>query len=154
MKCITLDQAAVGAWFATQFEFPQAMGPATYVGLLDTDTGQLVAAVKYDGYNKTSLNIHVAAAAKGWLTREFLWFTFHYPFEQLGVQRLTGLVPESNLPARRFNEHLGFIFEAALEKACSDGRLLVYRMFREDCRWLTLNENRHEKTPPSALHSP
>ena len=73
---------------------------------------------------------------KHWATREFLWMVFHYPFDQLQCKRVSGVVAADNLPARKFNEHLGFTLEATLADAHPQGNLLIYRMMREDCRWL------------------
>jgi len=98
--------------------------------------GELIAGVVYDYYNKASICMHVAAIGKQWLTREYLWYVFHYPFVELGVKRITGLVPESNLQARRFDEHIGFVLETRLKDAHPDGDVLVYKMMREDCRFL------------------
>jgi RimJ/RimL family protein N-acetyltransferase len=46
-------------------------------------------------------------------------------------------VEASNLPARRFDEHLGFQQEAVLQGAASDGGdVILYVMRRENCRYL------------------
>lgn len=138
MKVVITDQVVLAAWLNPRITCTFDSG-ATYIGQLDTETGEILFAVRFDSYNGASIIGHFAAVpGKRWLTKELLWFTFYYPFVQLGVQRLTGLVLESNHEARRFDEHLGFTFEAALERAHPDGNLLVYRMFREDCRWLNL----------------
>lgn len=76
------------------------------------------------------------------MSREYLWYCFHYPFNELKVRRITGLVPESNMEARKFDERLGFKLETRLKNAHPDGDVLVYAMFREDCRFL---EMRHVK---------
>lgn len=96
--------------------------------------GKLTAGVLYDYYNKASVNMHVVI--EGNITRSFLFTCFWYPFVQLGVKRVTGLVPEDNLKARRFDEHLGFILEARLKDAAPHGDMLVYRMLREECKWI------------------
>jgi hypothetical protein len=111
------------------------------VGLLeiDNDTGdvEIIACVWYEGYNGVNMNMHVASKpGSRWMTREFLWYVFHYPFVECGVKRVTGLVPEMNYAARRFDEHIGFKLEATLKDAAPDGDLRVYTMFKDECRWL------------------
>jgi len=119
-------------------------GWSSYQAIGLEEDGELIAGVLFDNYNGASICMHVAALpGKRWLTREFLWYCFYYPFMELKVKRVTGLVPESNLVARRFDEHLGFELEARLKDAAPDGDVLVYRMFKDDCRFL---EKKHVKT--------
>jgi RimJ/RimL family protein N-acetyltransferase len=61
---------------------------------------------------------------------------FDYPFNQAKVKRITGLVGEGNIEARKFDEHIGFKLEARLAGAHPTGDLLIYVMRREDCRFL------------------
>lgn len=103
--------------------------------------GELIAGVVYDDFNGANINMHVAATGRNWMTRAYLHFCFWYPFEQLKVKRVTGLVPAVNMAARKFDEHLGFELEARLVKAHPQGDLLVYRMFRSQCRWLSMRVN-------------
>jgi hypothetical protein len=116
------------------------------VALVDVDdeanTITILAGVWYEGWNGANMNIHVAAEpSKRWMNREFLWYTFHYPFVECGAKRLTGWVEESNLEARRFDEHIGFKLETRLKDAAPTGDMLVYVMRKEDCRWLNLRPN-------------
>jgi len=120
-------------------------GAGSTIGLIDDD-GQPMAVACFDNYNEANINMHIAAVpGKRWLTREFLWYCFFYPFEQLKVKRITGIVASNNAAARRFDEHLGFTLEATLKDAHPGGDLLVYCMTREQCRWLTLKEPRNVK---------
>jgi RimJ/RimL family protein N-acetyltransferase len=74
------------------------------------------------------------------MTKELLWYAFYYPFVECGCKRVTGLVEEGNAAAREFDERLGFHLEAKLKDAAPEGDLLVYAMFRDECRWLKLRE--------------
>ena len=67
-----------------------------------------------------------------------LWITFDYPFNQLGVKKLIGQVPSSNLKALEFDKKLGFKEEARISDVFPDGDLIVLSMRREDCRWLKI----------------
>lgn len=100
--------------------------------------GELVAGVLYEGYNRHNIWMHVAAEpGKKWLNRDFLRYSFHYPFVELGCNRVSGYVEAHNADARRFDEHLGFQQEAVLQGAASDGGdVILYVMRREDCRYL------------------
>lgn len=109
------------------------------VGIGLEENGKLLAGVLYEDYNGASVLGHVAALpGKAWLNREFLWICFAYPFCQLHVKKIIGLVGEKNEAAREFDENLGFVLETALKDAHPDGSLLVYSMTREQCRWLNI----------------
>jgi RimJ/RimL family protein N-acetyltransferase len=100
--------------------------------------GELVAGVVYEGFNGKNVWMHVAAepGAK-WMTREYLRYCFHYPFNEMGVQRVTGYVEASNELARRFDEHLGFRQEAVLKGAATDGGdVILYVMWKDECRYV------------------
>lgn len=99
--------------------------------------GELVGGVVFNDYNGVNINMHVAAVAGSyWLNRGFLWMCFDYPFRQLKVKRVTGLVGEGNARARQFDEKVGFKLETRLKDAHPTGDLLVYVMRPDDCRWL------------------
>lgn len=100
--------------------------------------GELIAGVVYEGFNGRNMMIHVAAApGRRWLVRDYLRACFLYPFQICGVERLTGYVNESNLEARRFDEHLGFKEEARLKGAAPDGGdVILYVMWKSECRYV------------------
>lgn len=100
--------------------------------------GELVAGVLYEGFNGQNVWMHVAAEpSKRWMTRDYLHYCFHYPFNEMKVARVSGYVNASNVQARRFDEHLGFKPEAVLKGAAQDGGdVIIYCMWREDCRFL------------------
>lgn len=109
---------------------------ANYAAVGLEKDGELIAGVVYSEYNGSNVFMHVGATGKRWLTREYLWFCFYYPFEQMGVKRITGVVEEGNIAARMFDEHLGFQLETRLQDAGRSGDLLIYRMFKDECKFL------------------
>ena len=139
----------IGPWVCEQTGGSWHTGLGTTIGLVRD--GKLVAGVLYEGWNGASLQMHVASdGSRRWMNREYLWFCFWYPFEQIKVRRINGIVPASNAAARRFDEHLGFVLEATLKDAHPDGDLLLYRMFRHECRWLRRNHAHAEHVYPKA----
>lgn len=116
-------------------------GPgSTAIGL--EEDNELIAGVAFNMYTKASICMHVAAMpGKRWMTKDFLWRSFAYPFIQLGCNRVTGLVREDNFVAQKFDEHLGFKREGLLRRACTDGQnMILYGMLREECRWLEIKK--------------
>lgn len=126
------------------------------IGLMDMKTRRLVAGVAYDGFNGSQVLMHVRIDHRHALTREFCWIAFDYPFNQLGVKRITGLVDKTNKDARKLDEHLGFVQEAVLKCAAPSGKdLIVYRMFKDQCKFLTWKPNGQTSTSgsnPVRLH--
>lgn len=122
------------------------------IGLVEE--GALLAGVLYESYNRASVVTHIAAVpGKRWMTREFLWAIFSYPFNQLSVRKLIAPVGASNLESRRFVSNLGFVLETALKDAHPDGDLLFYTMSR-DCerasKWLNIRVPQNGQVVSSA----
>lgn len=128
----------VGPWVCSRTGGEWSEGMTT-IGLAKNNV--LIAGVCYDSFNGVAINMHVASdGSKRWLDRGFLYTCFDYPFNQLGCKRINGLVSKANVAAQRFDESLGFELEASLKDAHPEGDLLIYRMFRKDCRWLNLRK--------------
>ena len=100
--------------------------------------GELIAGVLYEGYNGHNVWMHVAGQpGSRWMTRDFLKYCFHYPFNELGVSRVSAYVEASNGPAHKLDAHIGFKPEARLKGVASDGGdVIIYAMTREDCRYV------------------
>lgn len=113
-----------------------------YVGWVEKQ--ELHAVVAFTDYNGKCMQIHVAAEGKNWMRREFLWATFHYPFVQLKLNWLVGVVREGNVPALRMNLSLGFKEFARLPDGHADGEdIILLRLHRTSPRvqkWLSLGE--------------
>lgn len=125
-------------------------GEGQYIALIKD--GQIIACVGYDNYNGSSIRMHVAGEGKKWMTREYLRICFWYPFEQLKVKKIIGLVDSTNKQALNFDKHLGFIEEHVIKEAGQIGDLHILTMTREQCRFqltsgnpddLTLNKGNH-----------
>jgi len=106
---------------------------------MDPPQAKILAGIWFDYYTGANMMIHVAAQpGSRWMSKQLLWYTFYYPFVECGCRRLTGMVAESNHAARAFDERMGFKLEGRMKDAAPDGDVLIYAMFREDCRWLSL----------------
>lgn len=100
--------------------------------------GIIIGVVVFDGFSDTDCNVHLAGdETKRWITREFIVRAMAYPFIQLKLRRLTGLVPADNAQALKFNEHFGFKKEGVHRMANADGGDIVSMgLLRRDCRWI------------------
>lgn len=100
--------------------------------------GALAAVVVFDNFSETDAYIHIASdGSRAWMNKELLLATFAYPFNQLGLLRLTGLVAADNADALAFDENLGFVREGYHPKAGPGGKDLVsLGLLRENCRFI------------------
>lgn len=103
--------------------------------------GELVAVSVYDNFSLADCYVHLASdGSKRWMNRAFLVAGFAYPFLQLNLRRITGIVPASNHAALALNEHLGYAREGYCRHALPNDDVVILGMLREDCKWINLKE--------------
>lgn len=127
-----MKRLAGGGWFP---------GRGSTIGLWQDGLGP-IACCLFEASNGASIMLHIAAEGKRWMNRDYLWFVFHYPFEQLKVKKILAPVEEDNQVCRSFVEHVGFRLEATLKDAAPKGDLLIYSMTKDQCRFLSLRNDR------------
>lgn len=100
-----------------------------------TPKGYLLGGVVYTGYTGRggSVCFHVASFRPKWITRDFLWLTFDYPFSQLDVRKIFGQVKLGNEAVMRVARHVGFKQEAYVRDVYPDGDMIILSMYRADC---------------------
>lgn len=119
--------------------------PRTCVSMCRIRDGVRLGGVMFSNYTGESIGVHSASWDQHWINRDMLFVTFDYPFNQLGVKRIFGQVPEDNLHARKFNENIGFHYVARVEGVFPGNvACMVMRMDRADCRFLNIRP-RHIK---------
>ncbi len=132
---IVFDVERLGPWVAERTGGTYYPGSGQAIGL--ERNGNLVAAVLYDNCTGRSVQMHVASdRTSRWMTREYLGVCFDYPFNQLRVNKIIGLVDSTNHEAIRFDENIGFHLEHVITDAGQKGDLLIYSMTRQQCRWI------------------
>jgi RimJ/RimL family protein N-acetyltransferase len=99
---------------------------------------QLLGGVIYSRYTHAAIFMHIIGLQRGWATKKLLWLAFHYPFEQLMVDRVFGLVASNNAKPLAFFKKLGFTVATTIEKVYPFADEVVLVMERKNCRWLTL----------------
>ena len=110
-------------------------------GIVQKKDGVVNAAVLYTSFNGPNVMATIAGTVgTRWLTREFLYWIFHYPFVQLDVKRITASIYSDNLASIRFVKHCGFTHEATLSGAAPDGQdVYLFCLWRKDCRFGNVN---------------
>lgn len=95
-----------------------------------------------DYYSGGSAMIHMAGFRRNWVSKAMVYLAFDYPFRQLKVRKLMGMVPEYNIRALNADLHLGFKVEYlspdVLGRADGVNGMYLVSMYREDCRWLNM----------------
>jgi RimJ/RimL family protein N-acetyltransferase len=100
--------------------------------------GELLGGMIYTNFTGHSIGVHIAGFEDGWINQDLLWVGFDYPFRQLGVKKIFGLVPESNSKALAFDMKLGFKIVSTIPDVFTDGGMVVLAMSAEDCRFLKM----------------
>jgi hypothetical protein len=130
------DKERVSAWVAERIPNCSPWD-SVYEAIGLEQGGELIAGVVYDGYVEGArVNMHVAGVGKRWLNREFLSVCFRYPFVQLGVNVVIGLVESTNEAALKFDKHLGFTEACRIAGGAKNCDLIVLTMQRKTCRFL------------------
>lgn len=69
-------------------------------------------------------------------SRHVLKQIFAYPFHQLGLRRITGIVRETNKRSFDITSRLGFRVEGLLRDWYPDCNGILLGMTKEECKWL------------------
>jgi hypothetical protein len=130
---LCLDAERVGPWVCQRAGGTWMKGRGTAIGKLQD--GELVAGVLYEDWNGSQVVCHIAGEGN-WATRRFLGVIFHYPFVQLKARRITVPVCSTNVRCIALVTRMGFTMEACLAGATPSGDLLLFAMFKDECRFL------------------
>jgi len=131
---VTFDAELVGPWVSAKTGGHWCKGRGTAIGRLKD--GKLVAGVLYEDCTGANIVCHIAGE-EGWATRGFLGLIFDYPLNQLGCRRITAPVASNNTASINLMKKLGFELECTLEQANPDSDILIFRMFKDQCRFLS-----------------
>lgn len=132
---IVINDPRVADWVKEKIPKVQSwMGE--HKSLAALEKGEIIGAVVYDAFTPYDCCIHVRLEKPGCKTPEVLRAVFGYPFEQLGLKRLTGLVGAQNDKGRKLVTWLGFHFEGCKASALGDEDELVYGMLASGCKWI------------------
>lgn len=134
-RLVTSDRERVIQWVSERIGCSSNWGECAGIGLLDKPGGELVAAGLLNNLSKTNAHVHVAVSSKYALKRVLILAFFDYAFNQLGLQRITGLVDDSNKEALKLDQHLGFVHEFTIPNG-NDGDVHQLVMWRDQCRWI------------------
>lgn len=130
------DHELVAEWVADHIPHVNGFERMTTIGVLD-DSNKPLGAVVYHDYRAHDVQLSCAAVSPRWLSRAALEAIFKYPFDQLGVKRVTAMTPSRNVHTRQFLERAGFKQEGVMRNGFPDDDCVVYGMLRDECKWLS-----------------
>tara|TARA_R100001086_G_scaffold230307_1_gene150522 strand:+ start:1152 stop:1658 length:507 start_codon:yes stop_codon:yes gene_type:complete len=146
------EDTAISRW--VQSHIPHAINgfdPCTAIGYADS-ASKLIAGFVFNDYHATfkTIGISMAATSPMWARREVIHKVLSYPFEQLGVYKLTTFIPADNSKAIAVNVHIGFKQEAILAHQFGKKRhAVVMRLLQPDYLRLfgEMDEQRQTRSP-------
>lgn len=127
----------VAGWVSARIPDFEASMSARALGVIKQE--KLVAGVVFERWNGVHVEAAIAAEpGSSWADRRTLHAIFYYPFVTLDCRAISVSVPMSNLPSLNLATKLGFEPEAMIRYAAHDGSsLIVLKMFRETCKWIS-----------------
>lgn len=138
MSLVFDQKERVGAWVAQKADPDVVWGSFYAMGV--ERQGEIVAGVVLNQNNGANALCHVAVEKPG---KEMLLLFTHfcrYAFLQIGLKRLTGLVPRSNAKVLHFDLKLGFEIDHVIKDGALDGDMVMLVMWPHKCPWLTEDE--------------
>ena len=121
----------VGHWVAGKAGGKYFPASSAALGLVSS---KIHAGATFDFYN--GANIQLTLAVEDSLSKRFLKAIADYCFNHCKVKRITVIISEKNVKSVSLTKKAGFEYECTLKDGHPDGDMLVFRMFKEDCRWL------------------
>lgn len=136
MRCVTTEnQQELRDWISKELggKAPESM---SCIGQLVD--GELKAVSSYSGFRGSSCNFSLAGKGN-YMSKDFLWAMFDYPFNKLGLKVIIATISGKNDKSLKLSRHLGFTEVANIADAHEDGDLVIMVMRRENCKWLQIN---------------
>ena len=134
-RIISTEPKLVGDWVADRIGCRANWGEYIAIGLLDRDHTKIIAGGVLHQVTRTNAIVHIAADGKHAITRGLLKAFFHYAFVQCQLERITGYVDASNVPAYEFDKKLGYEHEHTIKGSAGDDVYMMV-MWRDNCRWI------------------
>lgn len=94
-------------------------------------------AVGYNGFIGRTCCMHVVIAKPALFSRAILREAFEFPFLIANCEAVLALVDSTNEAALSLDKRLGFKEISSIPNGGLDGDLVLLRMLRTECRWLT-----------------
>ncbi len=98
--------------------------------------GEIVAGVVIHNINSSNAYCHIAIDKPSKAVFELFRVLADYSFRQLGLKRLTGVVPTDRPDIIKFDKKLGFEEEFVMKDAADNADMMFLVIWADKCRWL------------------
>lgn len=130
---IVVDGDAIGEYVGNKLGV-KISPPFTAIGFLTNDRRPLSAFV-FNDYTQSNIEMTVYAEPGG-ITREVLRYVASYVFLKNKCRRLTVRTKKRNKRVLKLAPRYGFKYECIAKHFFADDDAVVFRMLKEDCRFL------------------
>lgn len=136
---ISQPKELIGAFVSVRQGCDQTMSWGNFNALGLIRDKSLIAGIVYNNFEAMNAEMHIGAVdGARWMTKAFLFAAFDYPFNQLGLRRVTARVKKKNERANSFVRNIGFTYEGEMRHFFARDDALIYGLLKEDCRFLHL----------------
>ena len=137
MRLLIGHDELVAEWVGQRIPFMgngKSFGPCRAVGVVNDD--MILGGVVFSDYRPmfSSIEASFASASPRWLTPNLVRNILSYPFDQLGVNRISSHTPRKAGPARRFLQKFGFVEEGVMREGFGDDDCIVSGLLASDWR--------------------
>ena len=126
----------IAAWILERVPYTQNLEPCRCIGF-GKRGGKILYGGAFNEFRGRDVQYHAACDDPSVLTRSRIRLLFRYPFEQLGVERISCVIAGSNVRSRKVVEGLGWQQEGTVRQfyaAEEDG--ILYGILKSECRWI------------------
>lgn len=131
---------AVANWVMDRLPIqPKGRTFGAYRAIGITYDDKMVAGVVYNGLTEDMRDCHMTIASEKphWAGRLVLRALFDYPFNQLGVARVTAMTNQKNKKSKNLLKRLGFMHEGCIRYYYNPNEgALIYGMLKSECKWI------------------
>ena len=131
-KIIDNDYDRLRDWWSDFMGYPVTM--QAMIGL--EKDGEIICIFGYDNFNGKSCHQHFICNPGKYVPRDYIWFSYFYPFNQMGVEMLIGMLPSNNDRIIDLAKHAGFVEKYRIVGAHPEGDIILSTLNKQDCRFL------------------
>ena len=132
-KLLLNSRDYVGNWVALQTGQTGDWGSFNAFGVEVGDA--IVAGVVINNINGANATVHIAISKPTKLLYQLFAVVCDYAFNQLGLLRLTGMVPTDEPDTIAFDKKLGFEEEFVMKDGAPGADMQFLVMWHDKCRW-------------------
>ena len=126
----------VAAWIAERVPYTQNLEPCRCIGFRKRG-GEILYGGAFNEFRGRDVQYHAACDDPSVLTRSRIKVLFRYPFEQIGVERISCVIADSNARSRKVVEGLGWKQEGIIRRFYADSEDgILYGILKSECRWI------------------